>query len=130
MSLTNIRGTTITNLQVDTIVLMEEVKNTIEENPFSQLTPTELETILQKLETIRQQLRRRSLQIGTTDLPIPQTLESIKEFIVSAKDFKSKARLQDKLKQDATSQSLSERSIAFLTDHIMRQMKELSEVFQ
>ena len=34
----------------------------------------------------------------------------------------------DKMRQDATSQS--ERSIAFLTDHIRRQMNELTEVFQ
>ena len=115
MSLSNTSGTTMTDLQVDTMVIMEEVKDTIEENHFSQLTATELETILQKLESLRQQLRRRSLQIGTTELPITQTLDSIKEFIVSAKDFKVKRRLRDdKMRQDATSQS--ERSIAFLTD--------------
>ena len=129
MSLSNTSGTTMTDLQVDTVVIMEEVKDTIEENHFSQLTATELETILQKLESLRQQLRRRSLQIGTTKLPITQTLDSIKEFIVSAKDFKVKMRLRDdKMRQDATSQS--ERSIAFLTDHIRRQMNELTEVFQ
>ena len=95
MSLSNTSGTTMTDLQADTMVIMEEVKDTIEENHFSQLTATELETILQKLESLRQQLRRRSLQIGTTELPITQTLDSIKEFIVSAKDFKVKMRLWD-----------------------------------
>ena len=129
MSLSNTSGTTMTDLQVDIMVIMEEVKDTIEENHFSQLTATELETILQKLESLRQQLRRRSLHIGTTELPISQTLDSIKEFIVSAKDFKVKMRLRDdKMRQHATSQS--ERSIAFLTDHIRRQMNELTEVFQ
>ena len=68
----------ITDLPVDTMVLIEEVKDGIAENLFNQLTLTEIDTVIQRLEILRQQLRRRrSLQIGTTELPINNTFTSI-----------------------------------------------------
>ena len=87
----------ITDLQVDTMVLIEEVKDVIAENLFNQLTLTEVDAVFQRLEILRQQLRRRrSLQIGTTELPINNTLTSIKDYIMAAKDFKTKTRLLEK----------------------------------
>ena len=122
-------GKQITDLQVDSMVIIEEVKDVIAENFFHQLTTSELDAVINKLETLRQQLRRRSLQIGTTDLPINETITSIKEYIMAAKDFKSKARLrEEKSKGDVSQQE--QRSIIFLIDHIGRQMEELEQVFQ
>ena len=91
----------ITDLQVDTMVLIEEVKDGIAENLFNQLTLTEIDTVIQRLEILRQQLRRRrSLQIGTTELPINNTLTSIKDYIMAAKDFKTKTRFLEKKSKD------------------------------
>ena len=90
----------ITDLPVDTMVLIEEVKDGIAENLFNQLTLTEIDTVIQRLEILRQQLRRRSLQIGTTELPINNTLTSIKDYIMAAKDFKTKTRFLEKKSKD------------------------------
>ena len=85
----------ITDLPVDTMVLIEEVKYGIVENLFNQLTLTEIDAVIQS-----QQLRRRSLQIGTTELPINNTLTSIKDYIMAAKDFKTKTRFLEKKSKD------------------------------
>lgn len=119
----------ITDLPVDTMVLIEEVKDGIAENLFNQLTLTEVDAVFQRLEILRQQLRRRSLQIGTTELPINNTLTSIKDYIMAAKDFKTKTRLLEKKSKDDVIQQ-QQLSTMFLIDHTVHQIEELEQIFQ
>ena len=114
----------ITDLQVDTMVLIEEVKDVIAENLFNQLTLTEVDAVFQRLEILRQQLRRRSLQIGTTELPINNTLTSIKDYIMAAKDFKTKTRLLEKKSKDDVIQQ-QQLATMFLIDHIVHQIEQI-----
>ena len=87
-------------LKDEMTLIIEEIKDTIDENCFSHLTTPEIDTIIEKLEKSRQDLRRKHLQIGATDLPVSDAINSIKEYIISARDFKLKARLrEDKMKQ-------------------------------
>ena len=119
----------ITDLPVDTMVLIEEGKDGIAENLFNQLTLTEVDAVFQRLEILRQQLRRRSLQIGTTELPINNTLTSIKDYIMAAKDFKTKKRLLEKKSKDDVIQQ-QQLSTMFLIGYAVHQIEELEQIFQ
>ena len=115
-------------LKDEMTLIIEEIKDTIDENCFSHLTTPEIDTIIEKLEKSRQDLRRKHLQIGATDLPMNDAINSIKEYIISARDFKLKARLrEDKMKQETIVQN--ERSATFLIEHVCRQIEDLEDMF-
>lgn len=116
------------DLEIDVKVLLEEINDTIEENKFTFISTTEIDAVIQKLEHQRNQLRHKSLKLGTTELPIKQVIQNIKDYIIAAKDFKSKTRLQEEVAKNEQ-RKYNERSAAFSIVNIDRQMNELFDVF-
>jgi len=88
-------------LRIDALVLIDEVKDIIDENPILEISTSDLDATIYRLEDLYSQVRRKGISLGDTDLSINDTLSSIKDYIKSAKDCKSKTRLQDdKVKLD------------------------------
>ena len=117
------------SLEIDIRVLIEQVRDVIDENPIvSSSTTAETDRTIQLLEDLRIQLRRKNLQLGNSDLPVDSTLNLIKDYIVTSRDQKAKSRLRhEKEKYDQL--RLNEQSIAFSIINIVRQISELKDVF-
>eukprot|EP00794_Sanderia_malayensis_P001060 gene1060-397_t len=112
-------------LEIDVKVLLEEIKDTIEENPIHSISITGMDANILKLESLRKELRHKSLRLGPTDLCIQDTFAMVKDYIISARDFKSKSLLQ----QNKSEQLHNERSATFSMLNIERQVNELHDVF-
>ena len=117
-----------TNMEIQVMVLIDEIKDTIEENLYPSLTITEIDHVISKLENLREELRPKSHQLGSFDLPVSHTLDRLREYIINARDYKSKSHLQDeRLKQDQ--QLHFQRSAIFSLANIDRQINELHDIF-
>ena len=87
-------------LVIDIKVLIEGIKDTIDENPVQGCMSSEVDVTIKHLEEQRSVLRRKGLELGSEDkdteviqLSIINTILSIKEYIKEAKEYKGKLTL-------------------------------------
>ena len=87
-------------LVIDIKVLIEGIKDTIDENPVQGCMSSEVDVTIKHLEEQRSVLRCKGLELGSEDkdteaiqLSIINTISSIKEYIKEAKEYKGKLTL-------------------------------------
>ena len=120
-------------LKVDILVLLEEIKDVIDENSVIESSQSELDSTMKRLEEFRTKLRRMSIILGTTDPNLQEDITNhlslVKDYIKTAKDSRSKSRLrEERKKQDLNVQK--DRSIVFLIECIQRDLDEVEIFFQ
>ena len=123
-------------LVIDIKVLIEEIKDTIDENPVQGCMPSEVDATIKHLEEQRSILRRKGLELGSEDkdteiiqLSITNTISSIKEYIKEAKEYKGKLTLAQS-KQSMESSICKERFVTFALKDMKRNTEQLESDFQ
>ena len=125
------------DLKLDVLVVIEEIKDILDENPIHGSSESDLNTTTAKLESLRSTLRRKDLQLKASEPKMDGSLESsineamggIKEYIKSSKDLQNKLRLkEEKSKIDEKIQH--ERSVSFLIEYTLQWITELENEFE
>ena len=123
-------------LVIDIKVLIEGIKNTIDEDPVQGCMPSEVDGTIKHLEEQRSILRRKGLELGSEDkdteiiqLSITNTVASIKDYIKEAKEYKGKLTFVQS-KQSMESSICRERSVTFALEDMERNIEQLESDFQ
>ena len=123
-------------LVIDIKVLIEGIKDTIDENPVQGCMPSEVDGTVKHLEEQKSTLRRKGLELGSEDkdteiiqLSITNTIASIKDYIKEAKEYKGKLTLAQS-KQSMESSICKERSVTFALEDMERNIEQLESDFQ
>ena len=117
-----------TLLEVDIMVMIEDIDDTIDENPDNDdVTTTKLEDFRSKLRRMVFTLNKINPQSKIND-QIASTMETVKAYIKSSKNAKAlNKQREDQMRRDEVNQN--RRSTAFLIEHIHRDLKELTEEY-
>ena len=123
-------------LVIDIKVLIEGIKDTIDENPVQGCMPSEVDGTIKHLEEERSILRRKGLELGSEDkdteiiqLSITNTVASVKDYIKETKEYKGKLTLTAS-KQSMESSICKERSVTFALEDMERNTELLEPAFQ
>ena len=123
-------------LVIDIKVLIEGIKDTIDENPVQGCMPPEEDATIKHLEEQRSILRHKGLELGFEDkdtekiqLSITNTISSIKDYIKQAKEYKGKLTLVQS-KQSRESSICKERLVMFALEDMKRNIEQLESDFQ
>ena len=123
-------------LVIDIKVLIEGIKDTIDENPVQGCMSSEVDATIKHLEEQRSILRCKGLELGSEDkdteiiqLSITNTISSIKEYIKEAKEYKGKLTLVQS-KQSMESSICKERFVMFAFKDMERNIEQLESDFQ
>ena len=122
----------MSSLVIDVRVLIEEIKDAIDENPIQGSIIDDIDAII-KLEELRITLRQKSLQFTKEQnddkelgLSITSAIVSVKEYIKTAKEYKTKSNLAQ-MKISADIAKGKERSITFALEDLQQNIIELEE---
>ena len=120
-------------LAIETNIIIDEVSDTIDENPIHPDYATNLQSVIDKLCSLRTSLRRQDQLIkaeGGHHLSdsITSTFSNIKEYIKQSKDCMLKVELADK-KQVTDASIFKERSTYFAIKDIRYKITELQKIF-
>jgi len=117
-------------LELDTVLIIEEIKDVIDENPIDPGFATDLDSNVSRLEDLRSNLRRKSILYEASkphdekiSASIISTLSTVKEYIKSAKDCKHKTAL------NGSASAAAQRSMMFTISDIQYHMSELTKEF-
>ena len=118
---------------IETNLIIDDIRDTIDENPIHPDYASSLQSVTDKLCSLRTSLRRHEQLIkaeGHHHLSesISSTLNDIKDYIKLAKDCKTKVELADK-KQATEASILKERSTYFAIEDIQYKIGELQKIF-
>ena len=120
-------------LVIDIKVLIEEIKDTIDENPVQGCMPSEVDATIKHLEEQRSILQHKGLELGSEDkiiqLSITNTISSIKDYIKEAKEYKGKLTLVQS-KQSMESSICKERFVTLALEDMERNTEQLESNFQ
>ena len=123
----------MSSLVVDVRVLIEEIKDVIDENPIQGSLIDDVDASIIKLEELRITIRQKNLQFSKEEnndkelgISINDAITSVKQYIKTAKEYKTKSNLaQLKISTDVAKRN--ERSITFALEDLHQNIIELEE---
>ena len=123
---------------IDIMVLIEDTKDMIDENPVHICTTTqELDSFITRLEQQRNAIRRKSHVLKPSDssddvlqMSIENMLSTIKDSIKEAKEYQGKLNLAQSKQSIIDASTFKERSVIFALEDMERNITQLETDFK